>query len=266
VNIFTGRIYECRIDFLNAIKLAGAKFPDFLAFCAAKSLSGATFGALLAEIEKLGDPMTAARTIHEFVQFFGPFLTSEFADSGDLAKAVRSTVIGETLFGQLDQMAEDFPSAGEVSRNDFYWRLLKRKMAAKPERQLEKTALRVMEQQLMQNAAVAAIDEGVKLWLKSHIVEESWQNLVEYIVAKELELYSLPGIVGMKGSAAIVAKIGRMELKRQLTEFYRVAKNVLETNMATIRPAGIRPILSSSLPDRLDLDELASLQSELTYV
>lgn len=75
-------------------------------------------------IETARDPLIAARTVHAFFQFFGPFLVYEQRHGNGLENALMSTPVAETVLGQLDQMVEDYRSAGRVSRTDLFWGLL----------------------------------------------------------------------------------------------------------------------------------------------
>jgi hypothetical protein len=258
-----GRIYRCSIDFSRAISAVGADCPDFVAFCAAKSLSPGTLGDLLAVLERAADPLVAARTIHAFFQFFGPFLLYEPANRNGLTDKLLNSTISETIFGQLDQMSEDYPSAGQVSRADYFWRLLRRRMEQPGERQIEKVALKVMDEQLRQNAVSAAIEEALKQWSNSHPVDPTWLNMVCLIVAKEIELYSFPVVRSIGKVETLLSYVKDMEWKNRLNNFYATARKMLEMSANPVKTVKEKTVVGSSLPNRLDLDSLVSLSPDL---
>jgi hypothetical protein len=253
MSIFTGRIYSCRINWQRAIDLVGLANAEFVANCAARVLSSVTVTALFVVLERGKIPMRATTVFRDFFRSFGNFRNIGRTDHRDLEREVRESSIAETVLGQLDQMEDDFPSAGEFSRTDFFWWTFGRKIARQTGEDAATIAVKTMALQLKQNAVVSALDDALRTW-KSET--DLWRFVMTFVLSQFVQAYSFPRIPSVLDPAATLAMIEPAELRRSLTDFFREEK-------AAVVPAKPKKesLRASSLPDPIELEDLSSLFS-----
>jgi hypothetical protein len=253
INIFTGRIYTCKIDLAAAAQMAGTSNPEFVAFCVARALSAQTVMTLLRLFESEQDPITVARVFREF---FGGRRRVERCDFQELRKDLTDLGILDTIAGQLDQMEEDLPSAGEFSRREYFWLALA--AAARDRDRLGQTALKILEEQTAQDAMVQAVDETLREWREA--VPEQLFNMVAFVAAQFAAMLSFPRIPIVPDSMRALARIDDLGVRERLLSFFREERRMMEAEPKR-RPERKPRAASSPPPDDLGLD-LASIISD----
>jgi hypothetical protein len=253
INIFTGRIYTCKIDLAAAAQAAGSSNPEFVAFCAARALSAQTVATLLRVFEGERDPVAVARTFREF---FGGRRRVERCDCRELRKDLEDIGILDTIAGQIDQMEEDLPSAGEFSRTDYFWLALA--AAARDPDKLGRTALKILEEQTAQDAIVRAVNEALGEWRE--IVPEMLFNMVAFVAAQFAAMLSFPRIPIVPDAMRALAMISDLGVREMLLTFFREERRVLDAPPKR-KPEKTPSTLSAPAPDYLEL-ELASIMSD----
>jgi hypothetical protein len=219
INLQSGRIWQCQINFAMAIALAGIENHEFIALCAARSLSIVTMTALLSVMQRRGDEIEAAIVIREFFNCVRSRIRVEKCDCRELETALRGSPICETVLGQLDQMDDDFPSAGVISRRDFFWWALHKKMEGRSPEMLDKVAVKIMEHQLQQNAVVTALGKALESWRAAEAPSSQWLDIIQYLIGVEVEMHSLPRVAGFPDAKDRYDRVMSLDKRKDLADF-----------------------------------------------
>jgi hypothetical protein len=206
-------------------------------------------------LETANDPLLAAVVFRDFFRCFGNFKNIARTDHRDLEREVRGSSVAETVLGQLDQMEDDFPSAGEYSRSDFFWWSFRRKVRSGNE-DVACVAVKIMAVQLKQNAVVAALDDALRTWKP---VTEMSRIIMSYLLSEFVQMYSFPRIPGMPKRTAGLDAIEAPDIRRIFADFFR-EERMAESCTAQLKKTKHR-VVSSSLPELMELDDLSSLLS-----
>jgi len=221
--------------------------------------------ALLAAVSSAGDALRAAAVFAAFFKCAGASPDIERCSCDELQRLLHGSAIAETVLGQLDQMEDDFPSAGKISRTNFFWWSLRKRMESRGPEKLERAAVKIMERQLHQNAVVATLAKALVIWRAQSAPPEDWAAVIAYLLAEEIEMHSFPRIEGLQDANRSFAQIRSAELRRQFMDFFREERRQPPIQVQRPPPARRRPAPPppQAIPEMMEFDEFSWVSESL---